>query len=162
MLYNKLGDYMKYNFLIPILTAILLGYLCASFVLVKYDNSTEITNNKKVYFIQRGVYKNIESSKDDLVNIPNKLVIKEDDKYYVYIGITYTRKMADKINKIYKDNNIDTYIKEKNITNKEFLLELEQYDILLKNSKNKEEIESVLETIIATYEEDILDGGGVL
>ena len=161
MIYDNSGDYMKYNFLIPILSAILLGYLCASFILIKYDNTKEINNSKIVYFIQRGVYKNIENSKDDLADISNKLILKEDDKYYVYIGITYSKKTALKIKDIYKENNIETYIKEKSITNKEFLLELEQYDILLKNTKTKEELESILETIIATFEEDISDGGGI-
>ena len=149
---------MKYNFLIPILSAILFGYLCASFILINYSDNKATDSLKKIYFIQGGVYNNPDNSKEDFKNINNKLVIrnKDDNKYYVYLGITYSKKMADKVKKIYKENNINTYIKEISIDNKNFLLELEQYDILLKNSKTKEEIDSVLETILATYEEDVL------
>ena len=154
---------MKYKFLIPILLSILLGYLCASFVLINYGDNKEIYDSKKIYFIQGGVYNNLDNSKDDFKNINNKLVIVDDNKYYVYLGITYSKKMANKVNKIYKENNINTYIKEISIDNKSFLLELEQYDILLKNSKTKEEIDNILETILATYEEDVLSelGGKV-
>ena len=147
---------MKYNFLIPILLSLLLGYLCASFILINYSDNKEVDDSKKIYFIQGGVYNNLNNSKDDFKNINNKLVIADDNKYYVYLGITYSKKMANKVNKIYKENNINTYIKEVSIDNKNFLLELEQYDILLKNSKTKEEIDSVLKTILATYEEDVL------
>ena len=149
---------MKYNFLIPILSAILLGYLCASFILINYSDNKLIDTYKKIYFIQGGVYNNLNNSKDDFNDINNKLVIrnKDDNKYYVYLGITYSKKMADKVYKIYKENNINTYIKEVSIDNENFLSELEQYDILLKNSKTKEEIDNILETILATYEEDVL------
>jgi len=45
------------------------------------------------------------------------------------------------------------------ITNwpKEFISELSQYDILLKSSKTIDEISSVLSTILATYEESVLE-----
>ena len=151
---------MKYKFFVPILLALLLGYICASFILIKYSDNKEIDIVKKVYFIQGGVYNSLDNSKNDFKNINNKLILKDNDRYYVYLGITYSKKMADKVKKIYKENNINTYIKEISVDNNSFLLELEQYDILLKNSKSKGEIDSILETILATYEEDVLNDLG--
>lgn len=145
---------MKMNFLIPIISAVLLGYLCASFVLAEYDNSLE---NNNVYFLQSGAYTSLESSKDDLTNIDNKLTIKENDKYYSYIGITASLNEAERIKKMYQDKKIDLYVKKVTIDNKEFINQLSQYEVLLKNSKTLDEINRILKVILATYEENIIN-----
>lgn len=138
------------KYIFPIIIAIILGYLCANYVLALYE---EEKDNNTIYFLQVGAYKNKESIKDEFKNLNNKLTLKEDNKYYTYIGITSSKEEANRIKKIYKDNNIEVYIKERNIDNNSFLTELEQYDILLKNRNDFNEINSVLETILATYEE---------
>ena len=51
----------------------------------------------------------------------------------------------------------DLFIKNVRIENKDFLTELEQYDILLENSKSLDEVNAVLKTILATYEERVLN-----
>lgn len=143
------------KYIFPIILAIIFGYLCANYVLALYEEGNNKDNN--IYFLQVGAYKSKESTLDEFKNINNKLTLKEDDKYYTYIGITSSLKEANRIKKIYKDNKIDVYIKEKEITNNSFLSELEQYDILLKNGNDFSEINSVLETILATYEEEVLN-----
>lgn len=143
------------KYIFPIILAIIFGYLCANYVLALYEEGNNKDNN--IYFLQVGAYKSKESTLDVFKNINNKLTLKEDDKYYTYIGITSSLKEANRIKKIYKDNKIDVYIKEKEITNNSFLSELEQYDILLKNRNDFSEINSVLETILATYEEEVLN-----
>ncbi len=143
------------KYIFPIILAIIFGYLCANYVLALYEEGNNKDNN--IYFLQVGAYKSKESTLDEFKNINNKLTLKEDDKYYTYIGITSSLKEANRIKKIYKDNKIDVYIKEKEITNNNFLSELEQYDILLKNRNDFSEINSVLETILATYEEEVLN-----
>lgn len=143
------------KYIFPIILAIIFGYLCANYVLALYEEGNNKDNN--IYFLQVGAYKSKESTLDEFKNINNKLTLKEDDKYYTYIGITSSLKEANRIKKIYKDNKIDVYIKEKEITNNSFLSELGQYDILLKNGNDFSEINSVLETILATYEEEVLN-----
>lgn len=145
---------MKYKFFIPILSAVLLGYLCANFILNEY-NDRELALDNNVYFLQVGAYNNLESSNETLKNIQNKLTVKEDNKYYSYIGITSSSYQAERIKNIYKKENIDLYIKKVKLDNNKFINELVQYDVLLKNSKNIEEINSVLKTILATYEENL-------
>ncbi len=141
------------RFIIPILLAVILGYLCANYVLALYEENNT-TNN--IYFLQVGAYKNKESI-DEFKNINNKITIKEDNKYYTYIGITSSSEEANYIKKLYKQNNIEVYIKEKSVNDISFLTKLKQYDILLKSRKTFDEINSVLETILATYEEEVLN-----
>lgn len=143
------------KYIFPIILAIIFGYLCANYVLALYEEGNNKDNN--IYFLQVGAYKSKEGTLDEFKDLNNKLTLKEDDKYYTYIGITSSLKEANRIKRIYKDNKIDVYIKEKEITNNNFLSELEQYDILLKNGNDFSEINSVLETILATYEEEVLN-----
>lgn len=143
------------KYLFPIILAIILGYLCANYVLALYEEDN--IKNNTIYFLQVGAYKNKESTLDEFRNLNNKLTLKEDNKYYTYIGITSSLKQANRIKEIYKSNNIEVYIKEKENTNNGFLTALEQYEILLKNRNDFNEINSVLQTILATYEEEVLN-----
>lgn len=146
---------MKLNFLVPIISALVLGYLCATYVVHEYDTGKVSKEDEITYFLQIASYDNIESSLDDFKDINNKLTIKENNKYYTYIGITRDKEMALKIKDLYKEKEIDVYIKNVVVDNNDFLNELEQYDILLKNCNNLEEINSVLKTILATFEENL-------
>jgi len=146
---------MKKKFLLPVVFALIFGYLCANYVLALYEDENTTTVNT-VYFLQIAAYKNFESSIDEFKDITNKITVSEDDKYYTYIGITTSLIEANRVKNIYKENNIEVYIKEKNIDNYDFIMELEQYDVLLKNSKTFKEINSLFETVLATYEERAL------
>lgn len=138
------------SFIIPILSAVVLGYICANYVISEYEIIDDVNT---IYFLQVSV-----SDKEDnssFKDIKNKIIIKENDKYYTYIGITMDKDIASKIKKMYRDNNIDVYIKKKKYDNDTFISQLEQYDILLKNSETKEEIDNVLNSILSTFEENL-------
>lgn len=145
---------MKTNFLISIICAILLGYLSATFIFKEYRDSNSVFGaSNTIYFLQYGVYTNPNSSN---LKDTKYIEVKEDGKYYVYIGMTTNLENAEKIKKIYQDNKKELYIKESYISNNEFVSELSQYDVLLDSSKTKEEINSILSTILSTYEELVL------
>lgn len=145
---------MKTNFLISIICAILLGYLSATFIFKEYrDSSSVFGASNTIYFLQYGVYTNPNSSN---LKDTKYIEVKEDGKYYVYIGMTTNLENAEKIKKIYQDNKKELYIKESYISNNEFVSELSQYDVLLDSSKTKEEVNSILSTILSTYEELVL------
>ena len=146
---------MKINFLISIVCALLLGYLCANFIFSEYkDSQTVYGESGTIYFLQYGVYTNKEHEKK---NASKYLEVKENDKYYIYIGMTTSLENAEKIKKTYKDKGIELYIKSDYVSNKEFVSELSQYDILLDNSKTEEEMNSVLSTVLSSYEEFVLN-----
>lgn len=146
---------MKINFLISIVCALLLGYLCANFIFSEYkDSQTVYGESGIIYFLQYGVYTNKEHEK---INASKYLEVKENDKYYIYIGMTTSLENAEKIKRTYKDKGIELYIKSDYVSNKEFVSELSQYDILLDNSKTEEEMNSVLSTVLSSYEEFVLN-----
>lgn len=146
---------MKINFLVSIVCALLLGYLCANFIFSEYkENKTVYGESNTIYFLQYGVYKNKDHEK---INASKYLEVKEDDKYYIYIGMTTSLENAEKIKNTYKEKGIEIYIKSDYVSNNEFVNELSQYDILLDNSKTEEEMNSVLSTVLSSYEEFVLN-----
>lgn len=141
---------MKKHIIVPVVCICLLAFLLADIVYQKYLDNISISGN--VYFLQTGVYKDKRSIKEISTNY---ITVEEEDKYYTYLGMTMDKKIANKLKEIYENKNIPIYIKEVNITNQEFLNELSQYDILLNNADNTDEIENILETILSTYEETL-------
>lgn len=149
---------MKMNLIIPIICAVLLGYLCASFIFNQYGvNGLVFSENDNIYYLQCGAYTNNDVSNTKIDGIDTKITIKEGDKYYSYIGMTGNLKIAENIKKMYKDKGIDIYIKHSNLNNTDFINQLNQYDVLLESSKNIDEVNSVLKTVLATYDEIVLN-----
>ena len=148
---------MKLKFIVPILIAIVLGFLSAKIVYGLYDSSESIFYNS--YFLQWGVYSDKETLNKTLKDrkIDSYLIVEEDKKYYVYVGITTDKKLAEKIKEIYEKKGNKIYIKTVNLANTEFYSNLEQYDVLLKGVDKEEDIISINKAILASYEEMVLN-----
>ena len=114
--------------------------------------------NNNYYFIQEGVYSSSSNMKENIKDLPNKLIVLEDDKYYVYVGITKDKKIAERLKKIYKDQGIQTYIKDVSIDNEEFSNNVTQFDLLVNESSSVDDILTIEEVILANYEEIIGTG----
>ena len=63
---------------------------------------------------------------------------------------------ANKIKNLYSNKNYDTYIKPTIINNIEFVSNLEQYDILISEVDDEENIISINDVILSSYEEIVL------
>ena len=143
---------MKFNFIISVICSLLLGYLCATF-LFESQGSTSSTfqNTNQVYFLE---YVPTTDTKNlSLTHI----LVEEKDKDCIYVGMTTLEENAKKIEEEYQKQGITLSIKTKKVDSEEFVSELSQYDILLKSTKTKEEMNSVLSTILSSYEEFVLN-----
>jgi hypothetical protein len=107
------------------------------------------------YFLQEGVYTNKEILDENTESLNIKLINQEDNKYYVYLGITKDVENAKKIKKIYKAKGYDIYIKEKHLSNEEFSSNITQFDLLINSTNSEEEILKITEVVFANYEEII-------
>lgn len=110
------------------------------------------------YFLQEGVYSSSEVMHENVKDLANKLTVKEDNKYYVYLGITKSKENAQKIKKIYDEMGYSTYIKEVNLSNDEFSSNVEQFDILVKESSSTDDVLTIEEVVLANYDEIIGSG----
>ena len=98
-----------------------------------------------------------ESMKNNTTSFENYVYIVENGLYYVFIGITGDKNNADKIKGYYKELGYDTYVKEGNISNTKFIRELENYDVLLSQTNEKELIKNVIKQVLKRYGE-LVDG----
>lgn len=152
--YYIFGDDMKKT-LILMTVAILLGGISGKALFTKTQTSTVFNEKEEIYFLQEGVYEKEESVTRNTKDIDPKLVIKEDDKYYVYVGISSNTKNIEKIKKIYEEKGYNTYQKTKKVSNKEFLANIKQYDVLIESAKDESDILTIEEVVLSNYEETI-------
>ena len=136
----------------------LLGTLTGLFINTNHNKQIRTFNEeKKYYFLQEGIYSNEKNMLENTKELDSKLVINENNKYYVYLGITKEEKIAQKIKNIYQNKAYSLYIKEINISNEEFYNNVTQFDLLINNTNKENEILTIEEVVLANYEEIILN-----
>lgn len=135
---------------------IIIGFYLGHIIFgTKFEIGKKLSKKESYYFLQQGVYSNIENLKNNSEDIKEKVVDYSNDKYYVYVGITRDKKIAERISKIYKDKGIILHTKEKNINSKEFQSNVEQFDILINSTNENDEILTIEEVVLANYNEII-------
>ena len=143
--------------LLPICLSIVIGYFFGTFLYNQYNDSLLAFNKTKViYFLQQGVYKDNNSLNEDLSNLSVSYVSEENDLYHVYIGMTSSFELAEKIKGIYKEQGITLYIKEKEVNNQYFNNEIEQYDKLLNSCNEYNQLNKILDAIVDSYESNVM------
>lgn len=147
------GDDMKRLFLF-MAVAIVLGTFTGKFLFSKVkSDSTVFSEREDIYFLQEGVYSSEESLNSNTKNISPKLVVKEDNKYYVYVGISKNLEVIKKIKNIYDKKGYPTYQKLVKVGNTEFLSNVEQYDLLSKGANKDNDLLTIQDVVLSNYEE---------
>lgn len=143
--------------IMPVLCATIIGFILGYFMFEQYDGLRTIipvrAESKPLYFIQQGVYSSIENVKKNTTAFQNYIYQQENDKYYVYIGITKYKENAEKIKEYYKQQGYITYIKEISINNKEFIESLEKYDVLISETTDTNTYPTICSQILTKYKE---------
>ena len=149
----------RLTFIPYIVVAIVFGYFFGNVFFSDYkENSlTAFSEGEKLYFIQLGVYENINDISNYLNNVDDYLILKEDDSYHVYSGITSNKNIANKIKDFYKDAGNNIYIKEKYVNNYDFISILNEYEKITEITNNIEDLMKIEKIIISNYEEMVLD-----
>ena len=136
------------------LTILLIGIVLGTKI---YSAKTSIENvfaeGQIYYFLQEGIYSSKKIMEENTQNISPKIINYDNNKYYVYIGITKDEENAKKIKKIYSDKGYNIYIKEVKLNNEEFYNNVTQFDLLINNTNNSNEILTITEVVLANYEE---------
>ena len=144
------------KYLFPISVSLVLGFFMAYFIIRQYENMPALAVSSEaetLYYIQRGVYSDMDSMKDGMKDFTHYIYNVEDNSYYTYIGITNSKDNALKIQNYYKSLGYDTFLKDKITDNGEFTDVLRQYDELLSKTDDSESIKVICNQILAKYEE---------
>ena len=150
------------KYLFTFLMALIIGFFLSNFFLKQYDDFNGIkvsAQGETLYFIQYGVFSSLESLEENTISLTNYVYNKQDDLYYVYVGITKLEDNAKKMIDYYDSIGYDTFIKTFEITNKDFLDLLVNYDEILKSTDDTTVISSIINEVLTKYEEVVINGG---
>lgn len=151
------------KYIFPILLSILVGFFTTKFMFDQYANKETLrpvfNTGENIYFIQQGVYSSIESVKENLKKFNNYIYTIINGKYYVFIGMTKNQEIALKMQEFYSKNGYITYVKEFKVKNSDFLMALDNYDAVLKDTVDDEVIQNIINQTIAKYKELVVDDG---
>ncbi len=155
---NIFGDNMKIKFTVPLLLAIISGFLLGKVMFNQYEDKISIKPvfgeiGEDVYFIQLGVYSSKEDMEKNVVNLTSYIYEEISDSYYVYVGLTNDVKNADKLKGYFEDLGYNIYVKQLKINNSEFLKQLKQYDALLSKTDDSGAIKTICNDVLKKYEE---------
>lgn len=135
--------------------AIVLGFVSAQIVYSTYRNNLS-SSSYNAYLLQIASFENVDSISSDMKDNADYLIVNENNMYNVYVGITTDLSNANKIKNIYEKKDIEVYIKPTVINNIEFVSNLEQYDLLISEVENEDNLISISDVVLSSYEEIVL------
>lgn len=144
------------KYLFPVTVSLIIGIGMAYFIIRQYEDMPALAVSSEaetLYYIQRGVYSDLDSMKDNMKDFTHYIYSVENNQYYAYIGITTSKENALKIQNYYKSVGYDTFLKDKITDNKDFINILRQYDELLFKTDDSESIKVICNQVLAKYEE---------
>ena len=144
-----------------IIISIIIGFFLSYFVLTKYKNFNGVSVYKdadEYYFLQYGEYNTKEELENIAINLENYVYRKEDDKYYMYIGITRNKENISKIKNYYKNKNIILEEKVFYISSNKFKETIDNLDNILSVSTDDIVINEIINQGLNKYEEIVLNG----
>ncbi len=131
---------------------IVLGFLLGEFIFTdKIELIKNLQKGDTYYFLEEGVYTDYSKINNSLID--KKIVVNKDNKYHVYVGITKDLEVLEKLKKIYKDKNISIYPKEMILSSRFFSTNVDQFDLLIKATKDIDQILTIEEVVLSNYEE---------
>ncbi len=148
-----MGDFMKKKTIILSVLSVFIGVLCGNIIFSQYKGNIEkvVASSEPIYLLQQGVYSSLESMEENTTNLSDYLYVKQDDKYYVYLGVTSNKDTANKLKESY--NNVDIYVKENNISNEGLILKIKENDKSIQDENNKKNLLSLSKKSLEIYEE---------
>ena len=135
----------KFLLILIIITCL---FSCSIFDL--YKRKSVVKN--KYYLLQVGAYKDYDSISKKTKEYENYLVLKEEDLYKLYIGVTKDKEVYKKLVNLYASTS-SIYKKEITLSNQKFDDTLTKYDSLIKNSEDIKEINLVIKSELKFLEE---------
>ena len=147
---------MKLKILLPIICSILIGFLFGKIIFNKYDSNAinAFVEKDIVYFIEIGVFEDEKAAIDNFSN--SYLIIKEDNSFHVYGGITKNTKTRDKLKDYYLKNTNNINVYERVIDNEQFTTILEQYDKITMIATKDEDLLEIEKIVMSNYKEMVL------
>ena len=133
---------------------VIVGFIIGQFIFKeKIELIKKLQKGDTYYFLEEGVYNDYNNISN--TNINRRIIDTKDNKYHVYIGITRDKEVLEKLKSIYEKDSINITVKEINLESLEFKTNVEQFDLLIRNTNDVSQILTIEEVVIANYQEII-------
>lgn len=146
---------------LPLILCLIVGFYMGKLMFSQYDDKQGLklvsSMGDKLYFIQQGVYSSKESMEENTTNLAYYIYTVENDRYYVYIGIVKNEDNLEKLKEYFSSLGYNIYVKEFNINNDKFLIVLEQYETMLKETNDSKTIKAICSQVLSKYEELVIN-----
>ncbi len=146
-----------------IVVCIAVGFLMGQFMFNQYHKEERkstipvVQTTETLYFLQQGVYSNLDSMKQNLTDFEYYIYTEKDNKYYVYVAIIKSEENMEKLKGFFNQKGYDIYVKEISVTSAAFLEVLNQYEQLLSGTNDEKTIQAACAQILAKYEELVVN-----
>lgn len=150
---------MKKTF-IWILLALTSGALLGKFVFDRYekiDVQNVISYNNYVYMLKYGSYDSLDDMSNKVTNVDRYIYIEKEGKIDAYVGISKTKKNANKIKKIYDNKNVKVIVQKVRLENEEFIQNLNEYEKLLDATEDEKSLLIIEKQILSCYEDVVVN-----
>jgi len=125
-----------------------------TFLIKQYSTIKTFSEKNTVYFLKLGVYDTKQAMDDNTHDFNYYIYKEEDSKYHVYVAITKDKNNLDKLKGYFKNKGYIINEEEFDIKNESFITILNQYDELLRNTKDDQTISAICNQILSKYEEE--------
>ena len=129
---------------------ILLGFIIGKIIFERSVFKNYMTQNN-YYFLQEGIY-NENTLEKSMSDIDTKMILQDQNNYYVYVGITKSKEVAKKIIKIYQLKGKEVMMEVKSLPKTSFDYSIREYDKLLQSTNNSDEMLTIEEVVLANYQ----------
>ncbi len=140
------------KFFLSVIFTIILGI----FVGKELCTTISAKEYKTLYILEIGSYLDYNDALRDTSMINNKIIMKDSSSYDVYIGASFNKSNLNKLMKIYKKYNFTYFIKEEEIRDKEFIKNMNNFDLIMKSSKKNSDILEINGIILSYFEEKFI------
>lgn len=149
---------MKTKVLIPIFFSVFIGFLLGKLIFNNYDQNAINTFEEKemIYFVLLDKFDSLETMKQSIKNLDSLLYIEEDNKFYVYGGISKHQNIAERIKEYYQSVYNNVSVQRKNVDSESFLNILNEYDKITYIATTDKDLISIEQIVLSNYKEMIL------
>lgn len=149
-MYTLLGDFMKQNVKIVIFSC-LIGATLAGIFFLGVKEKAEAKTKPFIYAFQVGVFKSLENAENLKNNYSFAKVIKDQEYYRVFIGVTVNNK--DALRRLFESQGYNYYVKEMQVSG-ELQEKIVKYDEFLIQTSD-ENINGVLKNMLECLPDEL-------
>ena len=120
-----------------------------------YESEKVMESMGNIYLLQYGSYVNKQVMNEMVKNLDDYVIYQNDNKYYVYLGAYINLETARKMQKIYYEKSIHTYIKNDFISNTDLISKLTDLDNEILEEENNKKIIEINEEILKLLKNSI-------